>query len=157
MGLEIVSVGVLDVPWQHDDSNFQVETTNFHHLGPSPAVTEMSHFLYSGPHRRAQPRCRVSWSMSRPPRSLMMGRESLRSVRGEKHIFKMLKDLSPQGVNAECGVNRAAGAGGQIGHFSLDFAVMMNLCCGPARATAASPSESPLSLPDSTCGVVHLI
>ena len=44
MGLEIVSVGVLDVPWQHDDSNFQVETTNFHHLGPSPAVTGISHF-----------------------------------------------------------------------------------------------------------------
>lgn len=72
-----------------------------------------------------------------------MGRESLRSVRGEKHIFKMLKDSSPQGVTAECGVNRAAGAGGQIGHFSLDFAVMMHLCCGPARATAASSSKSP--------------
>ena len=54
MGLEIVSVGVLDVSWQHDDSNFQVETTSFHRLGPSPAVTEMSHFLYSGPHRRAR-------------------------------------------------------------------------------------------------------
>jgi hypothetical protein len=89
--------------------------------------------------------------------TILMGRESLRSVRGEKHIFEMFKDSSPQGVTAECGVNRAAGAGGQIGHFSLDFAVMMHLCCGPARATAASPSKSPLSLPDSTCGVVHLI
>ena len=85
------------------------------------------------------------------------GRESLRSVRGEKHILMIFKDSSPQGVTAECGVNRAAGAGGHIGHFSLDFAVMMHLCCGPARATAASPSQSPLSLPDSTCGVVHLI
>ena len=56
--------------------------------------------------------------------TILMGRESLRSVRGEKHIFKMLKDSSPQGVNAECGVNRAAGAGGQIGHFSLDFAAV---------------------------------
>ena len=72
-----------------------------------------------------------------------MGRESLRSVRGEKHILGMFKHSSPQGVNAECGVNRSAGAGGQIGHFSLDFAVMMHLCCGPARATAASSSKSP--------------
>ena len=71
------------------------------------------------------------------------GAKSLRSVRGEKHILEMFKDSSPQGVNAECGVNRAAGAGGQIGHFSLDFAVMMHLCCGPARATAASSSKSP--------------
>ena len=76
--------------------------------------------------------------------TILMGRESLRSVRGEKHIFEMFKDSSPQGVTAECGVNRAAGAGGQIGHFSLDFAVMMHLCCGPARATAArSSSKSP--------------
>ena len=75
--------------------------------------------------------------------TILMGRESLRSVRGEKHILEMFKDSSPQGVNAECGVNRAAGAGGHIGHFSLDFAVMMHLCCGPARATAASPSKSP--------------
>ena len=75
--------------------------------------------------------------------TISMGRESLRSVRGEKHILKMFKDSSPQGVTAECGVNRAAGAGGQIGHFSLDFAVMMHLCCGPARAIAASPSKSP--------------
>ena len=72
-----------------------------------------------------------------------MGRESLRSVRGEKHILEMFKDSSPQGVTAECGVNRAVGARGQIGHFSLDFAVMMHLCCGPARATAASSSKSP--------------
>ena len=75
--------------------------------------------------------------------TILMGRESLRSVRGEKHILKIFKDSSPQGVTAECGVNRAAGAGGQIGHFSLDFAVMMHLCCGPARATAASSSKSP--------------
>ena len=75
--------------------------------------------------------------------TILMGRESLRSVRGEKHILKMFKDSSLQGVTAECGVNRAAGAGGQIGHFSLDFAVMMHLCCGPARATAASSSKSP--------------
>ena len=60
-----------------------------------------------------------------------------------ENILEMFKDSSPQGVTAECGVNRAAGAGGQIGHFSLDFAVMMNLCCGHARATAASSSKSP--------------
>ena len=61
-----------------------------------------------------------------------------------ENILEMFKDSSPQGVTAECGVNRAAGAGGQIGHFSLDFAVMMHLCCGPARATAArSSSKSP--------------
>ena len=73
----------------------------------------------------------------------LKGAESLMSVRGEQHILKIFKDSSPQGVTAECGVNRAAGAGGQIGHFSLDFAVMMHLCCGLARATAASSSKSP--------------
>ena len=73
--------------------------------------------------------------------TILMGRESIRSVRGEKHILKMFKDSSPQGVTAECGVNRAAGAGGQFGHFSLDFAVMMHLCCGSARATPASSSN----------------
>ena len=86
-----------------------------------------------------------------------MGRESLRSVRGEKHILEMFKDSSPQGVTAECGVNRAAGAGGQIGHFSLDFAVMMIYVVDPQEPPPQAHQNPPLSLPDSTCGVVHLI
>ena len=55
MGLEIVSVGVLDVPWQHDDSNFQVETTNFHHLGgpKSSSHRDVSLFVLWSPQARA--------------------------------------------------------------------------------------------------------
>ena len=59
--------------------------------------------------------------------TILMGRESLRSVRGEKHILKMFKDSSQQGVTAECGVNRAAVAGGQVRNFSPGIAVMMYL------------------------------
>ena len=49
--------------------------------------------------------------------TILMRRESLRSVRGEQHTLKMFKYSSPQGVTAKCGVNRAAGAGGQFGDF----------------------------------------